>query len=111
MSIIKIGKHEYNFAIIDKHCLNDKKLSWRATGLHSYLMGLPKDWKIKTKDLNKRKKDGRISTRSALKELEKNGYLIKKVKQLPNGMLRGWEYTVYEKPHLKPPCGRFPAFG
>ncbi|MFA5321962.1 MAG: hypothetical protein WC373_04755 [Smithella sp.] len=101
MAIIRIKKHQCNYVQIDKHCFNDKNLSWKATGLHSYLMGLPDDWTVNSKDLVKRKKDGRISLRGAMKELEKSGYITRKVRRLPDGQLRGWIYTVYEKPHLK----------
>jgi predicted transcriptional regulator len=96
MSIIHIKKHECNYAIIDKYCLNDKRISLKATGLHSYLMGLPDNWKINVADLVNRKRDGRESVTTAIKELEKAGYIVKNRNQLPDGRMNGWKYTVYE---------------
>ena len=100
MSIIKIDKHLANYATIDKTCFEDKTLSWRATGLHSYLMGLPKDWSINVVDLTKRKTDGKVSVYSAIKELEEHGYMVKNAARGQDGRISSWNYIVYETPML-----------
>ena len=96
--IIKIDKHLHDFVVLDKTCFNDITLSWRATGLHSYLMGLPHDWKVNVKDLVNRKIDGRTGVQSAIDELESKGYVQKHRLRGEKGRMAGWEYTIYEIP-------------
>ncbi|KQS19234.1 hypothetical protein ASF99_04935 [Exiguobacterium sp. Leaf187] len=96
MSIIRIKKED-NYVVLDKTLLNDKTLSWKAKGLHSYLMGLPDDWKVREVDLIKRSKDGKESTRSAIKELTDAGY-IKRIAVREKGKFKAWEFVVHEHP-------------
>lgn len=85
--------------MIDKTCLNDKKLSFKAKGLHCYLMSLPDNWAIYTKDLINRSKDGRDAILKAFKELIEIGYVIREQKR-KNGRSGGTIYTAYEIPQL-----------
>lgn len=101
MSIIRIKKED-NYVVIDKTTLNNRELSWKAKGLHSYLMGLPDNWKVQEADLVKRSKDGKESTRSAIKELADAGY-IKRVAVREKGKFKSWEFVVYELPTFDPP--------
>ncbi|WP_214720695.1 DnaD domain protein [Exiguobacterium sp. s192] len=86
-----------NYVVIDKTLLNNRELSWKAKGLHSYLMSLPDDWKVQEADLVKRSKDGKESTRSAIKELIEAGY-IKRISIREKGKIKSWEFVVYELP-------------
>lgn len=101
MSIMRIQKRD-SYVVIDKTLLNDKTLSWKAKGLHSYLMGLPDDWKVQEADLINRSKDGRESTRSAIKELTDAGY-IERVAVREKGQFKSWEFVVHELPTFTPP--------
>lgn len=96
MSIMRIQKKD-NYVVIDKTLLNNRELSWKAKGLHSYLMSLPDDWRVQETDLVKRSKDGKESTRSAIKELTEAGY-IKRVAVREKGKFKSWEFVVYELP-------------
>lgn len=96
MSIMRIQKKD-NYVVIDKTLLNNRELSWKAKGLHSYLMSLPDDWRVQETDLVKRSKDGKESTRSAIKELTEAGY-IKRVAVREKGKFKSWEFVVYEVP-------------
>lgn len=100
MSIMRIQKRD-SYVVIDKTLLNNKELSWKAKGLHSYLMGLPDDWKVQEADLIKRSKDGKESTRSAIKELTDAGY-IKRIAIREKGKFKSWEFVVYELPTFEP---------
>ena len=73
-------KKERNFTIMSNIHLRDEKLSLKAKGLLSYLLSLPDDWQIYLCELTKHSTDGRDSIRSAITELEENGYLTKKQK-------------------------------
>lgn len=63
------------FSHIPNATLQDPRLSWKSTGLLSFLLSMPDDWEISLEDLRTRKMDGRDSTRSAISELETAGYM------------------------------------
>lgn len=99
MAVLRIHKKQQNFLILDKTCLNDMSLSWGAKGLHSYLMSLPDDWKVRVADLKDRATNGRDAVRSLLKELEETGYIQKSLcRDVNNGRFGGIEYLVLEIP-------------
>ncbi|MEV2909470.1 helix-turn-helix domain-containing protein [Paenibacillus larvae] len=79
-TIIRTNKHENPYVMIDKYGFNDERLSWKAKGLLGYLLSKPDDWQIYECDLIKQSADGRDSVRTALRELEKFGYLTRAVK-------------------------------
>ena len=94
MSFIRTVKNN-NFTTIDNTGLRDTRLSWKATGLLAYMLHLPNDWKIYVTDLIKRKKDGKDSVQSAMKELMEFGYMERySIKE--NGRFAGYEYVIYE---------------
>lgn len=101
MAIIRVLKDKNNpYLLLNKTCLQDNFLSWKAKGLHSYLMSLPDDWKINLNDLKKRSACGRDATASALHELIKYGY-VKRIARRDNNtkkLLGGFDYEVYETP-------------
>lgn len=73
-TIMKIKKRENYYVQVDKRGVEDPKLSWAATGLLTYLLGRPSDWKINVEHLKKVKTNGRDSTRNALNNLREAGY-------------------------------------
>lgn len=73
-TIMKIKKRENYYVQIDKRGVEDPKLSWAATGLLTYLLGRPSNWKINVEHLKKVKTNGRDSTRNALNNLREAGY-------------------------------------
>lgn len=101
-NIVRVKKRENPFVMIDKTGLHDVKLSWKAKGLLAYLISLPDDWKVHERELATHSKDGRDSTRAALKELMENGYVVRR--QLRNddegkkGQFAKYETIVYEVP-------------
>lgn len=102
MNKISIKKKTDNFVILDKEALNDKNLSWKAKGLHSYLMSLPDDWVLFISDLENRSSDGRDSTRGAINELLEAGYM-ERVQKKEKGKFMGYDYSIYEKPQTDKP--------
>lgn len=75
MTIIKTIKRKNPYIQIDKTGINDTKLSWGASGLLTYLIGRPTDWKINLNHLAKvKEKDKKDKTRSYLNELRKFEY-------------------------------------
>jgi hypothetical protein len=103
MSIIRISKRANPYAQIDKGCLEDKGLSFRAKGVLCYLLSKPDKWQIRVTDLvNKTSKEGRDSIQTALKELETMGYLSKTRIKGPGGKFAGVDYEVREQPITQP---------
>ena len=75
MAIVKIIKRENPYIQIDKTGINDSRLSWGASGLLTYLIGRPKDWKINLNHLSTVKdRDKKDKTRGYLNELREFGY-------------------------------------
>lgn len=97
MAILKIKKRKDLFVQIDKKTLEDKNLSFKATGLLAYLMGRPEDWKIIPSHLEKCKTDGLSSIKSALLELRRNDYChYFEVRE--KGVIKETFYYVFEIP-------------
>jgi hypothetical protein len=102
MSVIRIKKaHKKPYVILDTTALNDARLSFRAKGLHTYLMAKPDDWQVRIDQLEKLSpKEGREAIRLAIAELEACGYVTRQKIRGERGRLAGWDTTVYETPAL-----------
>jgi len=103
-TMVRTRKNRENpYVMLDKTGLHDQRLSWKAKGLHAYLMSLPDDWTIYITELTKHTKDGRDSTRAAFKELELAGYVTNEAIRNSKGRIEKWEKIVYEQPlHWEP---------
>lgn len=70
------NKNRDRYTTIDNSAILDDNLSLKALGLLVKLLSLPGNWEFSENDLVKTfKKDGQVSIRSGLKELEEFGYL------------------------------------
>lgn len=79
--------------------LKDKRLSLKAIGLLSIVLGLPEDWHYTVNGLVGIVKDGKDSVESAIKELKKNGYLrVEKIYPNANSNRIQYQYTFFENP-------------
>ncbi len=86
-----------DFTVLDNGIFRDKNLSLKAKGLLATMLSLPKEWNYTIEGLTTILKDGKDSIRSALNELENNGYLVRKRIRNEKGQLAETEYIVYEK--------------
>lgn len=100
-TIIKIQKRENPYLQIDKSCVNNEKLSWKAKGMLAYLLSKPDDWQVYLTDLKNKATDGMRSVSSGIRELEQHHYIEKKKKRNKKGRFEGWEYLVYEQPRCQ----------
>jgi hypothetical protein len=98
MTIIKVEKRKDPFARIDNKTLQDKRLSWKATGLLAYLLSLPPDWHITLQHLCNAKSDGLHATQSALKELERHAHAKFERPKDRRGLFTGSVWRVSERP-------------
>lgn len=97
MAIVKIVKRDCPYVTIDKTGVDDPNLSWAATGLLTYLIGKPGNWKINITHLSSVKTCKETATKSALKELREANYchyfMVRK-----NGKISETFYLVFEVP-------------
>ncbi len=99
MSIIRVVKNKHNpYLIMNKTCLNDRRLSLKAKGLLCYLLSKPDNWYINTKDIIANNDNARASVFSAINELVTYGYMYKHQFRNQNGSFHSYNYLVYEHP-------------
>ena len=97
MAVFRVEKTK-DFTVMCNHHLRNTELSLKAKGLLSLMLSLPEDWDYTTKGLAHICKDGVDSISTALKELERHGYLTRQRLRYENGQLGDIEYTIHEKP-------------
>lgn len=95
---IRRAKRGTNFTMISNVGLKDERLSLKATGLLAYMLSLPDDWVFYESELSKRKKDGKQSVRSGLKELQDAGYLIKSQTRTEGGKFGSVDWELHDEP-------------
>jgi hypothetical protein len=112
-----IGKRiDGPYTVIGNAAAQDAELSWKAKGLLIYLLSLPKDWNIRISELANHATDGYDSTKRAMDELLKAGYIseVRGVRK-PDGKLGDYVYLVTgvrdEMPNLEKPNVDFPSQG
>ena len=90
-----------NFTTIDNNIFKNQNLSNKATGLLCLMLSLPDDWDFSIEGLMKLKKDNRSAIRTALFELEEEGYLHRERDRNEKGILTNTIYDIYEVPMLE----------
>lgn len=96
MGIFRVSKNN-DFVVMDKTSLRDDRLSWKAKGLHAYMLSMPDDWTFYDNELSNHARDGKDALKSAIKELSAHGYMSRQRVRLEDGTFR-YETTVTEKP-------------
>ena len=102
MAVFRIDKNK-NYTVMSNYHLRDKNLSCKACGLLSKMLSLPEEWDYTTRGLATICRDGVDSIGTALKELEKTGYLVRNRLRDEKGRIMDTEYIIYETPHLPAP--------
>ena len=97
MAVFRVEKTR-DFTVMSNHHLRNTELSLKAKGLLSLMLSLPEDWDYTTKGLAHICKDSVDSITTALKELERHGYLTRQRLRYENGQLGDIEYKIHEKP-------------
>ena len=89
-------QHSKDYTVIANAAIRDSRLSFKARGLHHLLLSYPDGWEINTEHLSDQSEsDGKTSVCSALKELEKFGYLTREQARV-NGRMAGWKSVIRE---------------
>lgn len=97
--VIERDEHEDKFVIVGNSAARDSRISFRARGLHHYLLSLPPGWRVTTEQLGKENPEGREAIRTALNELIKFGYVTREKRQGERGR---WStvMTIRSKPRV-----------
>lgn len=97
MGVISVNKNE-NYIKMSLYHLQDRRLSFKAAGLMSWMLSLPEDFNFSVSNITAIRKEGKDAIYTAMKELERAGYLSV---DLNKHDARGQFYTVY-RIHEKP---------
>ena len=98
MAVFRIEKTR-DYTVMSNHHLRNSGLSLKSKGLLSMMLSLPEDWNYTTRGLAKICKEGTDSIGSALKELERAGYIVRNRLRDSKGKIVDVEYVIYETPH------------
>lgn len=101
MAVMRIHKTA-NYTIMSNHHFKEREMSLKAKGLLSLMLSLPDDWDYSIAGLATLSRDGKDSVMSALKELEKFGYLTRTRLVDERGRFAGYDYDIFEEPRCAP---------
>lgn len=106
MAIRRGERASDNFAQIANQALQDDRVSFRARGILASMLSRPPGWSTSAERLSAASTEGRDAVRSALKELEKFGYLVRVKAQDEKGQ---WHHhqDVFDVPQLEEPAPDF----
>lgn len=86
-----------NFSILANGWIRDKRLSWKARGLLLWLASHKPGFQVSLASIQAASVvDGRESARSAIKELEQAGYLVRSVERGTGGKITGASYQLVD---------------
>ena len=106
----EIGINRYGgFTTMLNHHLRNKDLSLKAVGLMSKMLSLPPGWDYSLKGLATLNTDGIDGVRSAMRELEEHGYVVRTQLRDENGRMSRSHYEVYEIPEMRKPSPEIPS--
>lgn len=86
------------FTQIPNSTVRDKNLSFRATGLLTYMVSMADGWVFSVNRLANAKSDGKDSAAAAARELEVYGYLLRQRVRDGNGRLGGVVWHIADHP-------------
>lgn len=98
MGVIRVEKTS-NYTVMSNYHFREKNMSLKAKGLLSLMLSLPEEWDYSVNGLVAICKEGKDGIISALKELEKFGYLKREQTINSDGKFAGMDYVIYEKPN------------
>ncbi len=96
-TIFRINKPD-NYVTINRHLLEDVRLSYEARGLLACMLAKPNDWIFHITFFIKNSPAGRDKVRRIFNELIAAGYIVKTDGRSRTGKFGSPQYTVYESP-------------
>ena len=110
MAVFRVERNT-GYTVMSNHHLRNKELTLKAKGLLSQILSLPEDWDYTLAGLAYINRESIDAIRSAIRELEAAGYIVRSRERDEKGRLRGAEYVIYEQPVSAPPMQEAPTPG
>ena len=113
MPVFRIER-THDYTVMSNHHLKNPQLTLKAKGLLSMMLSFPDEWNYSERGLAAICKEGVDAIHSAIKELEKEGYMERHQLRGKGGKIVDTEYVIYEKPHkpdMAPPDTDNPDMG
>lgn len=108
MAVFRIEKNK-DYTVMSNYHLRDSSLSLKAKGLLSQMLSLPEGWDYTLSGLAALNKESKDAIRSAVNELEKAGYVVRRQTADEKGKFASNEYIIYEQPVSAKPLLDFPT--
>lgn len=99
---VRTNKKEGNYFSLARTAAADPRLSFKAVGLHTYLMSKGNHWQAEEGDLVTSHKEGRAAVRAAMQELIDCGYMTRFQVRNAAGRVVDWRIDTYESPDDNP---------
>ena len=97
MAVFRVERNS-GYTVMSNHHLRNKELTLKAKGLLSQMLSLPEDWDYTLAGLSHINRESIDAIRTAVWELEKAGYILRRQGRDEKGKMTAIEYTIYEQP-------------
>ena len=97
MAVFRVERNR-GYTVMSNHHLRNKELTLKAKGLLSQMLSLPETWDYTLAGLSHINRESIDAIRTAVWELEKAGYILRRQGRDEKGKMTAIEYTIYEQP-------------
>ena len=97
MAVFRVERNS-GYTVMSNHHLRNKELTLKAKELLSQMLSLPEDWDYTLAGLSHINRESIDAIRTAVWELEKAGYILRRQGRDEKGKMTAIEYTIYEQP-------------
>ena len=97
MAVFRVERNS-GYTVMSNHHLRNKELTLKAKGLLSQMLSPPEDWDYTLAGLSHINRESIDAIRTAVWELEKAGYILRRQGRDEKGKMTAIEYTIYEQP-------------
>ena len=97
MAVFRVERNS-GYTVMSNHHLRNKELTLKAKGLLSQMLSLPEDLDYTLAGLSHINRESIDAIRTAVWELEKAGYILRRQGRDEKGKMTAIEYTIYEQP-------------
>lgn len=94
MAVFRVERNS-GYTVMSNHHLRNKELTLKAKGLLSQMLSLPEDWDYTLAGLSHINRESIDAIRTAVWELEKAGYILRRQGRDEKGKMTAIEYTIY----------------
>ena len=97
MAVFRVERNT-GYTVMSNHHLRNQSLTLKAKGLLSQMLSLPENWDYTLAGLSHINRESIDAIRTAVWELEKAGYIVRRQGRDEKGKMTAIEYIIYEQP-------------